>query len=317
MPDRYLVVKFTILTILLFSAIERAFLIEWNDPPGLEKYLVPKSFNWADLKPIVGYKRDIPHEIGSWHSSKEGKYSSQWYMNTNFSQYFKKPVEVVQGHRYDFTYAILRNPDLMPRAYELGVDRVKCRLCCAWDMLFAMAPDFEKEMKEMIETIRQPNNKPIMAVQVRTKSDDVQEAVVVAEHYVNCGQKVAKDTKMPLVFIPIFNNRLVMHIIAKKYKRYIKMPIEIESGTRTVHTHLGNLPTDTELEVQEGVLERTFKEFFLMLNSTMLIRAKGYVGSFGNVADAIRRHHAKVGSVFTYTAAGSSCAIFPQDSKIE
>lgn len=238
-------------------------------------------------------------------------------MNTNFSTYFKKPVEVVQAHRYDFTYAVLRNPELMPKAYELGIDRVKCRVCCAWDMLFAMAPDFEKEMNKLIESVRQPKNHPIMAIQVRTKSDDIQKEVVVAEHYVNCGQKVAKETKMPLVFIPIFNNRLVVHIIAKKYKRYVKTPIEIESGTRTVHTHLGNLPSDTEVEVQEGVQERTFKEFFFMLNSTVLLRTKGYVGSFGNVADAIRRHYAKPGSVFTYTAAGSTCALFPQDGKIE
>ena len=238
-------------------------------------------------------------------------------MNTNFTQYFKKPVEVVQGHRYDFTYALLRNPDLMPRAYELGVDRVKCRLCCAWDMLFKMAPEFEAEMKQLIADVRRPDNKPIMAIQVRTKSADVQEAVVVAEHYVNCGQKVAKDTKMPLVFVPVFNNRLVVHIIAKKYKRYMKTPNESEIGTRTVHTHIGNLPADTELEVQEAVQDRTFKEFFLMLNSTVLIRTKGYVGSFGNVADAIRRHHAKPGSAFSYTAAGSTCSLFPQDAKIE
>lgn len=306
---------------LLFSYlliyIERAFLIEWNDPPGLEKYLIPKSFNWANLKPITGYKRNSPHDIGSWHSSKEGKMSSQWYMNTNFSQFFKKPVEVIQAHRYDFTYAVLRNPELMPKAYELGIDRIKCRLCCAWDMLFAMAPEFKKEMGQIIEGIQQPNNKPIMAVQVRAKSDDVQQAVVMAEHYINCGQKVAKESKMSPVFIPIFNNRLVVHIIAKKYKRYVKTPIEIETGTRTVHTHLGNLPSDTEMEVYQGVQERTFKEFFVMLNSTVLIRTKGYVGSFGNVADAIRRHYANPGSVFSYTAGGSSCALFPQDSKIE
>ena len=291
-------------------------MIEWKDPDGLENYLVPKSFDWANLKPTIGHKHGAPLDIGSWHSSKEGKMSSQWYMNTNFSQFFKNPVEVIQGHRYDFTYAILRNPELMPKAYELGIDRVRCRVCCAWDLLFTMAPNFEKEMGKILQSLGPPS-KPIMAIQVRTKSDDVQKAVVTAEHYINCAQKVAKDVKMVPTYIPIFNNRLVVHIIAKKYKRYIKTPIEIESGTRTVHTHLGNLPADTELEVVHGVQERTFKEFFLMLNSTILIRTKGYVGSFGTVADAIRRHYAKSGSVITYTAGGSSCGLFPIDSKIE
>lgn len=296
--------------------IDRAFLIEWNNPPGLEKYLIPKSFDWANLHPIKKLKRGPPHDIGSWHSSKEGKFNSQWYMNTNLSKFFKREVEIVMAHRYDFTYALLRNPELMPKAYELGIDRVKCRLCCAWDMLFKMAPDFEKEMNEILYSLGHPLV-PLTAIQLRTKSDDIQEATITAEHYINCGKKIAKELKITPVFVLIFNNRLVSHIVSKKFKRYVKEPIHIETGTRTVHTHLGNVPSDTELEVLQGVQERTFKEFFLMLNSTVLVRTKGYTGSFGNVADAIRRHYSSKGSIYSYTAAGSSCQLFPFDSKIE
>ena len=291
-------------------------MIDWNDPPGLENYLVPKSFDWSDVRRTLSYKRGPPHDIGSWHSSKEGKMGSQWYMNTNFSTYFNHPVEVVQGHRYDFTYAILRNPELMPKAYELGIDRIKCRLCCAWDMLFATAPNFEREMDGLLRGVGWPS-KPILAMQVRTKDDDVQKAVVVAEHFVNCAEKASKELKLSPVYVPVLNNRLVVHMIAKKYKRYIKTPVEPELGTRTVHTHLGNLPSDTEPEVVAAVQDRTFKEFFLMLNSTVLIRTKGYVGSLGNVAEAIRRHNAKPGTIYSYTAGGSTCAVFPQDMKIE
>lgn len=291
-------------------------MIEWEDPPGLEKYLIPKTFDWSNLGVIQKYKRGPTHEIGSWHSSKEHGKSSQWYMNTNFTQFFKNPVEVIQSHRYDFTYAILRNAELMPKAYELGVDRVKCRVCCAWDMLFNMAPEFEKEMNKILQSLGYPQ-KPLMTIQVRTKSDDVQKAVIIAEHSVHCGQKVARDLKMSPVFVPIFNNRLVVHIISKKYKRNMKTPIQIDTATRTVHTHIGNLPIDTEKDVFQGVQERTFKEFFLMLNSTILIRTKGYMGSFGGVAEAIRRHHTTPGTVYSYTAGGSSCALFPQNSKIE
>lgn len=291
-------------------------MIEWNDPPGLEKYLIPKSFNWADVAVIQQYKRRAAHDIGSWHSAKEKGRSSQWYMNTKFRTFFKHPVEVVQGHRYDFTYALLRNPDLMPKAYEFGIDRVKCRICCAWDMLFKMNPEFEKQMNRIYSSIGYPK-KPIMAVQVRTKSTDIQKAVVVAEHFVNCGQRVSKERKISPVFIPIFNNRLVVHILAKKYQRHIKTPIIVEAAMRTVHTHLGNLPVDTELDVIQGVQERSFKDLFVMLNSTILLRSKGHMGSFGNVADGIRRHYAKPESVFTYTAEGSSCALYPNNFKIE
>lgn len=237
-------------------------------------------------------------------------------MNTNFTRFFKHPVEVVQGHRYDFTYALLRNPELMPKAYELGIDRVKCRICCAWDMMFKMTPEFEKQMKGILSSVGYPK-KPIMAIQVRTKSKDVKKAVVVAEHFFNCGQKVAKEKGISPVFIPIFNNRLVVHILSKKYQRHIKTPVSVEAATRTVHTHLGNLPAETEMDVAQGVQERTFKEFFIMLNSTVLIRSKGHMGSFGNMADAIRRHYAKPESVSSYTAAGSSCALYPSDFKIE
>ena len=240
-------------------------------------------------------------------------------MNTNFSRYFRYPVERIQGARYDFTYALLRNPELMPKAYEYGIDRIKCRLCCAWDMLFKMSSKFEESMSRILSSVGFPG-KPISAIQVRAKSDNIDAAVKVAEHNVNCGQKASADLKLTPVYIPIFNNRLVVHIVAKKFRRLIKTPIEIETATRTVHTHLGNLPADTELEVAKGVQERTFKEFFVMLNSTILIRTKGYLGSMANVADAIRRHYSlqnKKSRVYTYTAGGTSCSPVEDGTKIE
>ena len=288
------------------------------DPPGLEDYLIPKSFNWADLSPIQKLKRGPVRDIGSWRSAKESGRSSQWYMNTNFTTFFKFPVEVVQGPRYDFTYAVLRNPELMPKAFELGVDRVKCRICCAFDMLFKMAPKFEKEMSDLLNSLGYPT-RPLMAIQVRVKADDVQQAVSQAESFVGCAMRAGKELRISskVVWVPIFNNRLVMHIVAKKYHDRMKTPIQISTATRTVHHHLGNLPPDTELDVAKGVQERTFKDFFLMLNSTSLIRTKGYVGSFANVADAIRRFYAQRGSVSTYTAGGGTCILFQDGFKIE
>lgn len=301
----------------LFSPAERAFLIEWIDPPGLDEYLEPKSFNWADLTPIKNMKRGPVRDIGSWRSAKDSGKSSQWYMNTNFTNYFKYPLEVVQGHRYDFTYAVLRNPDLMPKAYELGVDRIKCRICCAFDMLFKMTPKFENEMGNLLKSLGHPTRK-LVTLQLRSSSGDVQTAVSLAERYVGCAMKAGKELKISskAVWYPVFNNRLVTHIVSKKYSDRMKTPIQIATATRTVHSHLGNLPPDTEVEVAKGVQERTFKEFFLMLNSTLIIRTKGYVGSFGNVADAIRRHYNRPGSVYTYTV-GTSCTLFPDNYKIE
>lgn len=307
------------ITTVFFMAVllERAFLIEWLDPPSLSDYLEPKSFDWADLSPIRELKRGPVRDIGSWRSAKESGKSAQWYMNSNLTEFFVNPVEVVQGHRYDFTFAVLRNPGLMPKAYELGVDGIKCRICCAWDMLFKMTYNFEKEMGELLKSVGHPN-RPLTTIQMRSKSDDVQASVKTAEHYIKCAVKAGKDLKLSnTIWVPVFNSRLVVHIIAKKYTQMMRTPIQIDSATRTVHTHFGNLPPDTELAVAKGVQERTFKEFFLMLNSTVLVRTKGYVGSFGNVADAIRRFYAPIGSVYTYTPGGNTCVLFPDYHKIE
>lgn len=296
---------------------DRAFMIEWQDPPGLEQYLEPKSFNWADLSKLEKHNRGPIRDIGSWRSSKENSISSQWYMSTNFSTYFENEVEIVQGHRYDFTYAVLRNPELMPKAFELGVDRIKCRICCAFDMLFKMTEKFQKEMDTLLKSLGAPK-KEIGAIQVRAKSNNVQDAVKYAESFVSCALKAGKGLKLssPISWVPIFNNRLVVHIVRKKYGDKLKIPINIDTATRTVHTHLGNLPADTEIEVAKAVQERTFKEFFLTINSTVLIRKKGYEGSFGNIADAIRRFYHKVGSVHTFLV-GNTCTKFPDTYKIE
>lgn len=303
------------LPLLLLS--DRAFMIEWLDPPGLDQYLEPKSFNWADLSKIEGLKRGPVRDIGSWRSAKESSISSQWYMSTNFSTYFTNDVEVVQGHRYDFTYAILRNPELMPKAFELGVDRIKCRICCAFHMLFRMTDSFQQQMDTLLKSLGAPQ-KSVGAIQVRSKSHNVQEAVKHADAFVKCATKGAKSLKMAsrISWVPIFNNRLVVHIVHKKYGDKLKIPINIDTATRTVHTHLGNLPADTELEVAKAVQERTFKEFFLTINSTIIIRKKGYEGSFGNIADAIRRFYHKLGSVHTFLV-GNACTKFPDTFKIE
>ena len=292
-------------------------MIEWVDPPGLDLYLEPKSFDWSDLSKLDKFKRGPVRDIGSWRSSKENGVSSQWYMSTNFSTYLENEVEVLQGHRYDFTYAVLRNPELMPKAFELGVDRVKCRICCAFHMLFKMTERFEGEMDTLLKSLGAPQ-KHVGAIQVRTKSNNVQDAVKFVDNFIKCATKAGKGLKMSssVSWVPIFNNRLVVHIVHKKYGDKLKIPINIDSATRTVHTHLGNLPPDTEIEVAKAVQERTFKEFFLTINSTIIIRRKGYEGSFGNVADAIRRFYHELGTVHTFLV-GNTCTKFPDTYKIE
>ena len=296
---------------------ERAFLIEWLDPPGLSDYLEPKTFDWANLNSISALKSRRTHDIGSWKASQQG-ISSQWYMNTNFTEYFTLPVEIVQGHRYDFMYAIVRNPSLMPKAYELGVDRIKCFICCAFDLLFKMSGKFEGEMSQLLQELGHPK-RPLLTVQLRAKSKDMQQAVQQAELYMSCANAAIADLKLDkeaVIQVPVFNNRLLVHLLAKKYVSELKTPVNVDPATKTIHTHLGSLPAGTSLEVAKGVQERTFKELFLVMNSTIIVRTKGYMASFGNIADAIRRHYNEPGTVYTYNV-GNKCTLFPDGSKIE
>ena len=279
--------------------------------------MIPKHFDWTKLNALDGLKRSPPHDIGSWRAAKEDGKSSQWYMNTNFSTFFTEPVEILQGNRYDYTFALIRNPALMPKAYELGVDRVRCRLCCAFDLLFSMNPTFQKSMNDILLQVGFPP-KPYLTVHLRTKVNIVDEALSRAEEFLKCAQTAAKELHIAQpILLPIFNNRLVVHIMSRKYPDMVKDLVDTSTAKRTTHTHIGNLPHDTELDVQTSVQERTFKDFYLLLNSTVLVRTKGYVAALGNIADAIRHHYNPPGSIMTYIFSDSKCTKYSEGAKIE
>ena len=117
--------------------------------------------------------------------------------------------------------------------------------------------------------------------------------------------------------IPIFNNRLIVHIISRNHPAEVRDLVNLPLATRTTHMHLGNIPRDMDPEVHAVVQKRTFQDLFFMLNSTVLVHSKGYLAAFGNVADAIRQHFNPPGSVVTYTVSGTVCLKQSPNSKIE
>ena len=300
-----------------FPLSDRALLIEWLDPPGLTDHLIPKYFDWNNLQVLNNFNRLPAHDIGSWRAAKENGKSSQWYMNTNFTSYFTETVEVLQGNRYDYTFALLRNPALMPKAYELGLDQIRCSICCTFDLLFKSNSLFESSIKTMLSSINSPPM-PYLSIHLRTKSDNVNDALSIADTYVQCALSAARELHITHpIMIPVFNNRLILHIVSKKYPNEIKELVNVALATRTTHLHLGNIPHDMDIEVQAVVQKRSFQDLYFMLNSTVLIRAKGYLAALGNIADAIRQHFNPPGSIITYTVSSTACTKQLPDSKIE
>ena len=298
--------------------VDRALLIEWLDPEGLHNYFVPKTFNWANMDAIKDLPRNKSriHDIGSWKAcSKESK-SGSWYIQTDFHKLFTEPVEVVQGHRYDFTYALIRNDFLMDRYYELGLDKIRCFLCCAYDILFQRSNKFDEWYQSMIRTLDVPN-KPLLTIQLRSVGVDTDKNVEQAKSYLKCAKKaiVEKDLGDNATIALAFNSKVAYHVIFNAMRAAVTRINIVSAIERTTHLHLGNLPTDLSAEVMQGVQEVTFRDLFLLTNATVIVRNKGHLASFGTVGDALRSFYSTQRT--TFLVSEDSCKLYNKPDFIE
>lgn len=302
----------------LLPLLDRAFLIEWLDPEGLSNYFIPKTFDWANLNAIKDLPRNKSriHDIGSWKACSKGK-SGSWYIQTDFHKLFTDPVEVVQGHRYDFTYALLRNDFLMDRYYELGLDKMRCFLCCAYDILFQRSSKFDQWYQSMLTTLDIPN-KPLLAIQLRSVGTDTDKSVEQAKNYLKCAKKVIvdKDLGSNTTIALAFNSKVAYHVIFNAMRASVTRINIVSVIEKTTHLHLGNLPPEIGPDIMEGVQEVTFRDLFLMTNATVMVRNKGHLASFGTVGDALRSFYAKEKPV-TYLVSEDSCKLYNKPDFIE
>ena len=292
-------------------SLDRALLIDWSDYPGLTDYLVPQSFDWNRLDILENLTvPSVPRDVGSWRAAKEHGKSSRWYLSTNLSAFFDNSVEVFQGHRYDYTYALLRNPTLMPRAYALGVDRVRCSICCAFQYLFKINSTFERTMNSLLATIRFPPD-PYIAVHL---ADSVSSKV--ADEHVKCAVKASKELHVlhPNI-LPVSDDQFITNSLIKRHSQIIQSITVVSSVAN--HTHIGALPLKVEPTALDAAQESTFRDFFVMLNSSVLVRGKGYRSALGNIADALRHHWNRPGSHITYVTSGGLCQRAIEGAKIE
>lgn len=273
--------------------LERAFLIEWVDQEGFTDLLEPKYIDWSqsDFLGRRYYKRPPVRDIGSWRSFQKDNKTEKWYKETNFNEFFNLSVELVQGHAYDFTYAVLQNKYFAHDIYKYGLDAIKCRICCVWDFLFQQSYAFNKDMNAILKEFKYPGNSlVVMHIKVPFEKK-IAETLEYSVGHLLCSNKVARENHLSNVSKTVTTNqRLLRHMIGLQHKD-IKVPTYTKEATQTVHYHIGHLQPTMDAAILKGVLRNTMIDFFLLLNSTIIIREKGHQHWFASTAEAIRHHY--------------------------
>jgi len=263
------------------------------DQEGFTEMLEPKFIDWSKSEFLHKryYKRPPIRDIGSWRSFRVLNRTDQWYRETNFSEFFNLSVELVPGHGYDFTYAVLQNENFGATIYKYGLHTIKCRICCVWDFLFKASYAFNKQMEEILANFKYPQNSLVVMhikVPFEKKIADVMEYSV---GHLLCSNKVVRELHMANVTKTVTSNqRLLRHMIGLKNKDIV-VPTYTKAATQTVHYHIGHLSPSLDPAILRGVLRNTMIDFFLLLNSTVIIREKGHQHWFASTAEAIRHHY--------------------------
>ena len=283
-------------------ASDRAFLLDWQDAPRLTDYLMPNTIDWAtplhhvQLPPVTAF-----HDLGSWKAvAMEGK-NATWYRTTDFTSLLTQPVEVIQAPVYDFTYAVMSNPQLMAKSYALRMDVTRCHLCCVWPHLFKFNRDFEQQMNKSLEQFGASFER-LVALQLRSEAIPSKDE---ARMLMECAGKAAGQLSSAL-FTIASNNKLVTHLI-RTHTGYDGLFVQPEDSLEgVVHVHMGTRRLPSHDKEKAVNLQRvTFQHFYLLLKAAVLVRGVGHKASLGVVADALRRHIGTRSQ--SYVIKGNSC----------
>lgn len=250
------------------------------------------------------------HDIASWSSINHGQ-DANWYMQTDFRELFKEPVEVVRSPSYDFSFALMNNKFLKLQAYKLKMDLTRCLLCCMWYSLFQFNPHFEEDM---ITRLRYAHAAPEDLVAIQQRSVSIQSQSV--RHLVSCAEVALKATPFGegrMKFVLITNRQFLYHFtnrtVTSKYAVFVH-PFDTLTGYTHIHLGSKHLPKDNT-EVLNEVTDLTFQHFYVLMKAAILVREKGHAASLGVLVDAIRRHLNP--KMISYVADNKTCKAIPPD----
>ncbi len=178
---------------------DRAFILDWKAPAGFDRLVVPRYINW---KPNIFNDHptitDHVHDIGSTRWVKNQNGSVDWYINTNFDEYFTHEFEAIQSLSYDFTYAILRNKHYRHKIRNLGLHTAKCRLCCIWHYLFKTSTLFNHNLAIYTKNkLRAPPKSDFIFIDLSFQQKNLPQRLIMqySSDIIKCVERVSRQLK--------------------------------------------------------------------------------------------------------------------------
>ena len=257
---------------------DRAFILDWKSPNGMESFLNPLKIDWrSDTLFKDGLPQKYVHDIGGPYWFEDQGKNVQWYTNTNLNRYFSEDIEIVQGHSYDFTYALLRNRHHQEKIAQYGLHEVRCLLCCFWNNLFTFAPSLQRSMFNFLRRIQWSKTHDIIFVNVQIPnqhSSSRGHELLFGQSIVQCTEKAIRNLKLKKpVWILSSNSFVLLEGLMKSShfqkegrvysKERYTVDIRRENATKT-HTMI--LP-----RTEQNALYQFVTGYFLQLNSTVLV----------------------------------------------
>ena len=277
-----------------FVDIDRAFILDWRSPSGFDNVFVPRYIDWTvkslpdeDLRPIhvhtFGAASYIDRQAGN---------AAQWYMDTDFDDYFSNEVEVVQAHSYDFTFALLRNKHYQHKIQRFGLHRSCCRLCCMWHYLFKFTVFFQTRFKFILRELRFTKSSEMIYINVPLPSQNLPPKLVESQvdRVMACAGKVSSIMKHP-IWVVASNNFRVLEDIYKDYPRMAKALNGIFYSTERYWVDLRRQNSSTYKSfriprTEQNALLYFFIGYYLQMNSTVLFSQRNFL--YSEVGAAIR-----------------------------
>ena len=184
-------------------ALDRAFILDWQSPTGFERLVSPRYVNWRpqNILDVNPSPTEHVHDIGSSQWFETQNRSVDWYMSTNFDEYFSHEVETIQSLSYDFTYAILRNKHYRHKIRSLGLHTAKCTLCCMWHYLFKFTQLFNHNMEVYTKNkLKVPPRSDIIFINLSFQQRYLPRRTMLqyASETMRCAEKVSKQLKNPV-----------------------------------------------------------------------------------------------------------------------
>lgn len=284
-------------------------MLDWKSPAGFENQLIPNRIDWRSSTFFPhGLPINIVHDIGSAYWFDAHDKSANWYMETDFNQYFTQQVEIVQSHNYDFTYALLRNMHHRQKILEYGLHKAPCITCCIWDHLFSLSPSLLRSMHSFLRRIGWTKSNDVIFLNIPIPDQQFPRGYVthLGQEVVQCAQRVKERLKLNKPIWILASDNFDILEGAFRYARDLKKDGRVYSRERyLVDIHRENKTKRHTMKfpmTEQNALFHFATGFFLQLNSTVLFSDRH--SPYSETMAALRHFYHRSGQYIVYTQQG-------------